>query len=170
MCTRAMSWQPSIARVSALPKKRALLAATVQTEIIQRVPPCRVARQGQTWIWLWHSVPFPWQAGFLARGSRHKSSQLASCKPVTEGVPPESLVIRSGHSQRRVRGGFSPPSLTPAAMVRPNQEGKVNKKLRPLGLLGVHCWFGFENAQLIAAMIQRSMSRSMSGWSLWVAG
>src|SRR5262249_13114875 len=73
------------ARAHAL-KQRSSLAAMVQTVIDQRVPPCRVARQGQTWIWLWHSVPFPWQAGFLAHGGRHMSSQLASCKPVTEGV------------------------------------------------------------------------------------
>src|SRR5579871_2023295 len=33
---------------------------------------------------------------------------------------------RSSHLQRRVRGGFSPPSLTPAGESRPQHRGRIN--------------------------------------------
>jgi hypothetical protein len=64
-----------------------------------------------------------WQAGLLARDIRHISSRWEPPVILDAG---RAWQPARGHIQRRVHGGFSPPSLTPAKTTKPKIAGDVN--------------------------------------------
>jgi len=73
----------------------------------------RIARGSQTWLRNGFNR-LAWQAGLLAHDSRHTSSRSQWTSDFLVCRSDEKEFVRTGHLQRRVRGGFSPPSLTPA--------------------------------------------------------